>query len=41
MERLLRIADRYARRGDPIPLDLAARLMAAGIDVNALERNAD
>lgn len=41
MERLLRIADRLAQRGEPIPLDLAAKLMAAGIDVNTLERKAN
>lgn len=40
MDRLLRIADRYVQRGNPIPLDLAARLMAAGIDVDAIERKA-
>ena len=40
MERLIAVAERIAKRGEPIPLDLAARLMAAGIDVNALERKA-
>jgi hypothetical protein len=35
--RLLKVADeRYLNRGEPLPVDLAARLIELGIDVNNL-----
>lgn len=37
-DRLLRIAiHRYWLRGNPLPVDLAARLDAEGLDLTALE----
>lgn len=35
---LVRRAQNLLRRGDPLPVDLTARLLEAGIDVTALER---
>ena len=35
--RLLKVADeRYLNRGEPLPVDLAARLIELGIDINNL-----
>jgi hypothetical protein len=39
-ERLIRVAKRHIRKGNPIPLDLYAALDAAGVNINELERNA-
>lgn len=39
LERTLRKARAIAGSGQPIPLDLAADLMAQGVDVDAIERN--
>lgn len=36
-ERLIRKAEKHLAKGNSIPLDLAAALMAAGIDVGMLE----
>jgi hypothetical protein len=40
-ERLIRKAEKHLASGNPIPLDLAAQLMDAGIDVGLLERRYD
>lgn len=37
-ERLLDQADAILETGQPLPLDLAFKLMAEGVDVEALER---
>jgi len=37
-EFLLRKAERYWNRGLPLPIDLFAQLLSAGLDVEALER---
>lgn len=37
LERLIDAALDILRQGEPIPLDLAADLMAEGVDVQALE----
>lgn len=38
LERTLRKAEAILASGNPLPLDLAARLMGLGVDVDALER---
>lgn len=38
-ERLIRQAQHHIRKHSPIPLDLFAQLMDAGIDVTELERS--
>lgn len=37
---LTSLAKGYVRDGSPIPLDLYAKLDAAGVDITELERNA-
>lgn len=39
-ERLLRVAQRYWNRGEPVPVDLACDMVSAGLDVTALETEA-
>ena len=39
-ERLIRKAEKYLERGEPLPLDLAAAMVDAGLDVDAIERKA-
>lgn len=38
--RLLTLAIRLIKKGEPLPVDLTARLLGHGVDVAALERNA-
>jgi len=39
-ERLLRVAQRYWKRGESVPVDLACDMVSAGLDVTALEQSA-
>lgn len=36
-QHLLERAERYWKRGRPVPVDLGTRMIAAGLDVTALE----
>lgn len=40
LEQLLRIADILLKKGELLPVDLTARLLGYGVDVDAMERKA-